>query len=223
MRLSATRAFELWAPTFEAGTNPLIALDDRVLRPLIGRVTSTSLVEIGCGTGRRLAALAEHAARVVGIDVCSGMLAIAGKKRVLSGRLVRADAGSLPLPDECFDVVLSSLSLGYFPDLKRAIHEMARITKPGGKIIVSDMHPAALESGWSRSFRHGSTVIDIEHFAPSIENIEKAALQCGLKVRYQSDHYFGEPEFGIFIRSGKEQQFRDANQVPALWVGVWTR
>ncbi|MGH7543928.1 MAG: class I SAM-dependent methyltransferase [Gemmatimonadota bacterium] len=99
-----------------------------------------AVLDVGCGTGELLAAVAERApgTSLAGVDLSPGMLAVARRK--LGGRatLVAGDAGRLPFPDRCFDQVLSSSALHYWPDPGAGLAEIDRVTKPGGRVTITD-------------------------------------------------------------------------------------
>jgi ubiquinone/menaquinone biosynthesis C-methylase UbiE len=99
--------------------------------------------DLGCGTGQVSAALAPFVARVVAVDASAAMLQ-AAKKR-LHGfdnvDLRRGDLESLPIDDGRLDAATLMLVLHHVPDPGRAITDVARVLKPGGRLVVVDMLP----------------------------------------------------------------------------------
>ena len=75
-------------------------------------------------------------ARPVAVDITERMLQLAGERGV--ERRVCADAGSLPFPDGTFDCVFVGYGLRNFPILGVAVHEIERVTKPGGLLVSLD-------------------------------------------------------------------------------------
>lgn len=102
------------------------------------------VADVGGGPGL----LAVDAARIVtdrgqvfAVDVSERMLAAAGKRAVesqVSVETVKADAVDLPFPDDSLDVVLSTQVLEYVPDVERAVAEIARVLRPGGRVCILD-------------------------------------------------------------------------------------
>lgn len=100
------------------------------------------VLDVACGTGMVSFALASQAREVVGIDISPGMLAKARALRHRRGihnvHFVLGQAEPLPFHDEQFDVVVCRLAIHHFPQPEREIREMARVLKPGGRLVISD-------------------------------------------------------------------------------------
>jgi ubiquinone/menaquinone biosynthesis C-methylase UbiE len=223
MFVSPIEGHRLWAPHYDADCNPLLALENRMLRRLLAPIHARCFLDVACGTGRWMAYLAEKGGRVFGVDICAAMLAQAATKSILSGRSIQADAALLPVAAGIADTVLCSFAAGYLPDLKRAIAEMTRAVKKGGRVIVSDLHPAGVAAGWTRSFRLGEEVYEMQHFAPSVEEFRAAAQIAGLRCYSRLDAHFEEPERRYFRSAGKERMYAQLASVPAVWIGIWTK
>jgi ubiquinone/menaquinone biosynthesis C-methylase UbiE len=121
---------------------------------------SDHILDIGCGTGV-LGQLVGHCLEegsgglVIGIDAASRMVQVARKRR--SSPVCRFEvmaAESLSFEDERFDGVISSLFFHHVPlDLKRkALAEAYRVLKPGGRIIIADMHSPSTLIGVTISY-----------------------------------------------------------------------
>ncbi|EED34912.1 phosphatidylethanolamine N-methyltransferase [Luminiphilus syltensis NOR5-1B] len=105
----------------------------------IEQISPKSLLEVGVGTGLALSLYPEKTT-VVGIDISFDMLTRAkAQLRETSGeqvKLILADAENLPLPDNHFDCVTAPYVLSVTPDPSALMHEMRRVCKPNGKIII---------------------------------------------------------------------------------------
>ena len=99
---------------------------------------SKSVLEVGCGTGLVLQRIAEFAADAQGIDLSPGMLERA-RSRGLSVR--EGSATALPYADGSFDVTCSFKVLAHIPDIRSALSEMARVTRPGGYVLAEFYNP----------------------------------------------------------------------------------
>lgn len=104
------------------------------------------VLDLACGTGDvalRVAALHPDA-RVTGVDPSGGMLAVGARKvarRGLEGRvaLTDGDAQALVFPDRTFDGVTIAFGIRNVPDRLRALREMARVTRPGGRVAILEL------------------------------------------------------------------------------------
>ena len=99
--------------------------------------------DLGCGTGQVSAVLAPFVARVIAVDASAAMLQAAKKRLQGLGNvdLRRGDLEALPIDDARLDVATLMLVLHHVPEPERALAEVARVLKPGGRTIVVDMLP----------------------------------------------------------------------------------
>src|SRR5262245_38040044 len=102
-----------------------------------------TLGDLGCGTGRVSEALAPFVARVIAVDASAAMLNAAKKRLHASPNvdLRRGDLEALPIDDDLLDAATLSLVLHHVTEPARALAEMARVLKPGGRVILVDMLP----------------------------------------------------------------------------------
>jgi SAM-dependent methyltransferase len=119
-------------------------------RELLSGLSGT-LVEIGSGTGPNLRYL-PGGIRIVGVEPNRFMhphFLRAARDRDRRVHLVQGDAEALPFPDESVEAVLSTLVLCSVPGLDRALKEIHRILKPGGRFIFVE-HVGAAPGSWLR-------------------------------------------------------------------------
>jgi len=108
-----------------------------VISRWIPKNSLTTILDLGCGTGRYSGALAEHfRAHVIGVDPSGKMLAEASGK--IAGKIgyVRACAESLPLGQESISMVFISMVFHHFDDPIRAVHECHRVLRPGATVCL---------------------------------------------------------------------------------------
>jgi SAM-dependent methyltransferase len=101
-------------------------------------------VDVGCGSGSCALLAAERGARVTGIDPAARLREVAAAEaaaRGLDAAFVAGEAAAIPLADGSADVVLSSFGAIFAPDAQAAIAEMARVTAPDGRIVLSAWLP----------------------------------------------------------------------------------
>ncbi len=99
------------------------------------------ILDVATGTADLAIAAAKAipSAHITGVDISEGMLEMGRKKlRGLSGRVVlqSGDSEALPFPDAHFDAVMAAYGVRNFENLEAGLREMARVTKPGGRVAV---------------------------------------------------------------------------------------
>ncbi|HXE12472.1 MAG TPA: class I SAM-dependent methyltransferase [Bryobacteraceae bacterium] len=222
-RVSAMEGHRLWAESYDAAPNALVALETRIMRRILRPVRPKRMIDVACGTGRWMLRMQQRGASVFGVDGCNAMLSEAAKHSSLRGKLLLGDAAHLPITNGTADLVLCSLALGYFADLQQSMRELARICAPGGQVAICDLHPEGLAAGWTRSFTREGAKYEIEHHVYQWKQIELAANDAGLCMVVHESAKFGELEQPFFQNAGKQHALAKAAAVPALFVGVWKR
>ncbi|HLV59550.1 MAG TPA: class I SAM-dependent methyltransferase [Natronosporangium sp.] len=103
----------------------------------VGARGGETVLDVGCGAGRWLAALRRrgHTGRLLGVDISPGMAAAAAE-RTGAAALV-ADAVALPLPDATADVALAAHMLYHTPEVPAAVAELRRVVRPGGVVLAT--------------------------------------------------------------------------------------
>lgn len=221
--LSPAEGYRLWSQTYDTDPNPLLALEMRTLIGKLDHVSNKVLLDIACGTARWMVYAAARGAQAFGADLVPEMLAVARRKPQASGCLVQADARWLPFADECADIVVCSFAFGYVSDPERLVEELGRVTKQGGTVIASDLHPKALDAGWRRTFYCGSTLFEIENHSYSCDQLVHAGRCANLELREVFQPYFGEPEFTIMRSAGKPELIEEVSSIPAILILAWER
>ena len=140
--IGVVEGYDKWALTYDCAPNPLIAVEEPVTLELIGDVKGQRVLDIGCGTGRYCALLADRGADVVGIDPSPVMVEQARKK--FSPRrqfgLIRGTLTETGLHSGQFDLILSALTFGHIPKVEPVFEGMNKVLKHGGRIVISDFH-----------------------------------------------------------------------------------
>jgi len=136
-------AYDLQAPGYDSAVGRGLRA---LMRQLLGDLDvgeSPVALDIACGTGISTFALMEKAdgrGEFHGMDISEGMLGVARRNAEAQGltnvRFAHGDAENLDYPDAMFDVVISNMSFQFIPDKKRALTEMFRVLKPGGRLGI---------------------------------------------------------------------------------------
>lgn len=109
----------------------------RVTRSAVGARPGTRVLDLAAGTGTSSVEYAADGADVVACDFSTGMVA-EGKARHPEIEFVAGDAMALPFADASFDVVTISYGLRNVQDTVKALSEMLRVTRPGGRIVIAE-------------------------------------------------------------------------------------
>jgi SAM-dependent methyltransferase len=108
----------------------------------LDKLRGLRVLEIGCGAGGHSALFARHGARVTAVDLTPARVqSTAMKFRLLADlaagcEAIRADAENLPFEDGCFDIVYSNGVLHHTADTEKAIAEVHRVLRPGGRAVL---------------------------------------------------------------------------------------
>ncbi|MEV4654399.1 methyltransferase domain-containing protein [Micromonospora sp. NPDC049301] len=180
-RALTQQQLQVWISAFEA------ALPER--RPLVG-------LDVGSGTGRFTPALAEAFGPVTGVEPSVRMREIAQtQSQHPDVRYLAGAAEDIPVPSDSADYALMFLSWHHVQDKPRAARELARVLRPGGRLLLranfSDHHP---QPWWLGHFRHGYEV-DAALFQPLHEVV---AMFTSVGWRVTSFGTVTEPSSGTY-------------------------
>lgn len=132
-------------------------IEERLVLELVGSVSGKRVLDVGFGDGVLSVHLAQAGGMVTGLDTYPGMLAAARERANTSGAVaafIEGDASSLPFDDSSFDVVVAVTVLCFVADAERAAREMARVLRPGGRLVLGELGRISLWaakrrlSGW---------------------------------------------------------------------------
>lgn len=194
--LTIQDGYALWAPTYDAEDNPLIRLEDQVISELITQAPALVL-DAACGTGRHAMQFAIAGSRVIGIDSSAEMLAIASSKaRELDiGRigLVRGTIGrDLPIRAGSVDLTVCALALCHVVGLREVITALCGTVRPGGHLLITDLHPTAVKAGLVTAFSDAGVEYTIETARHSRAQYVEAIASAGAHLVTAADVALGE-------------------------------
>jgi len=178
--------YDRWASIYDTEANPLIGLEEPIVREGLGDVAGLAVLDLGCGTGRHALWLAGAGATVTAVDFSEGMME---KARAKPGAekvrfLVHDLHERLPFDDGVFDRVVSGLVLEHLRDLDPFFGEARRVLKPDGRAVVSGMHPAMFLRDVRARFHDPATGEKIEpgSVEHTIGDFVMAAVRAGFTL-----------------------------------------
>ena len=199
-----TPMFDIIAPRYDAFTRLFsFGLDRRWKSLLLGDLepyvsSGTRALDLACGTGDLAFALAARGADVTGIDASARMIDAAKQRGPL--KFVVGDMTQLEVPDQSIDVVTAGYALRNVPDFTRALREIARVLRPGGRLLALDFYKPQGRA-WRSAFLwylsvagntvgwlwHGEPVVygyiarSVDHFV-SIDEFSGALAETGFTL-----------------------------------------
>jgi SAM-dependent methyltransferase len=202
--VDSRRGYERWSQTYDSPGNPLIEVEQAVVWSILETIEPGAALDAACGSGRHAARLVDLDHRVVGVDSSPEMLEIA-KASLPQSVFHEGDLASLPLESATFDLVVCALALEHVQDLRAAVEELTRVLRPGGRMVLSDLHPAAVALGGVAYFQDakgGAGVV--RGFGHLHGDFLSAFRDVGLVVRQCLEPRFGPSEAAM---QGPASQF----------------
>jgi malonyl-CoA O-methyltransferase len=197
--LDTESGYNRWAPLYEIDGNPMVNLDEMVFsEEFTFNVKGKSIVDLGCGTGRHSIKLAERGGLVTAIDISSGMIEEALKKPDSEKvKFICHDLSlKLPVEEESFDFVISSLVLEHIKDLYHFFKEVKRVCKKRGNIFITAMHPSMMLLDVQANFKDPLTGEEIrpKGYPNHMSDFINSIIKSGLKIDSFKE-YFCSAEF----------------------------
>lgn len=162
---------------------------------LAGDVAGLEILDAGCGSGPLTEALRAKDAVVSGFDLSPAMVELARERLGENADVRVADLGApLPYPDDKFDIVVASLSLHYVEDWASALAELRRVLKPGGRLIVSIIHPTVYAvaypeadyfalTQYSEDYDYGEETVWMTYWHRPLQDVINTFIDAGFRIK----------------------------------------
>lgn len=188
--LEPAEAYTLWAPHYPARAhNPVMQAEQNAMLALMpAELAGFSVFDAGCGSGRYMRhALQRGATRVTGVDPSAAMLdrardELADLRDHALIELVQGSLDALPMPSAWADLTVCGLVVGHLEHLEPALAELRRVTRPGGMLLCSDVHPTGHALGWLRDFKSGDKRYAVRHTPHLYSHWHAACAELGLEI-----------------------------------------
>ena len=138
--LDVEAGYEAWAPVYDEMANSLIRAEEPLVEAALTGLAPGDALDAACGTGRLAALLVARGHRTVGVDRSRAMLERA-RSKLPAMEIRTGDLVDLPVASASVDVATCGLALTHLADPAPAIAELARVVRPGGRVVISDAHP----------------------------------------------------------------------------------
>lgn len=178
---AVARSFARAAPAYERAAHVQRRIGESALGLLPD--TASAVLDLGCGTGQFMPALQVRypQARLHGLDIAEGMLAVARQRTDVQAEWHAGDAEDLPFTAASFDLVFSSLVMQWCEQPARFLAEVARVLRPGGRAVIATLGPDTL---WElrAAWRAVDDRVHVNDFHPAA-SLAAAVADSGLQVR----------------------------------------
>ncbi|MEV0236354.1 class I SAM-dependent methyltransferase [Nonomuraea sp. NPDC050786] len=144
-RVGTVEGYRVWSRTYDV-PNSAFDLDEPFIREIVDALPAGDALDAAGGTGRMAAYLAGRGHRVRGVESSADMLERA-RLRVPQAEFLPGDLSCLPVPGESVDLVVCTLALTHVPVLDPVPAEFARVLRPGGHVVIADIHPEGVARG----------------------------------------------------------------------------
>ncbi|MGV9882085.1 class I SAM-dependent methyltransferase [Streptomyces sp. NPDC003006] len=216
--LDAADGYAAWSAVYDSLPSSYIEVEEPVVHALLDRGRAGgaggTALDAACGTGRQTLALTSRGYRTIGVDQSPQMLEKArGHAPDAEYRVGHLE--NLPLDDDSVDLAVCSLAMTHLPDLSAGISELARVVRPGGRIVISDMHPFVISLQGQCLFVHGPERLAFVRNHVHLPSRYLAAFRrSGLTVLGCDEPLFN----GRLAPGGYEEYIADAAR--AAWDGI---
>lgn len=185
-QLNPVSAYDIWADNYDNQPgNLMLDLDEQVFSGLLNEIDieDKRVADIGCGTGRHWDKLFKaNLLSLTGFDVSAGMLKHLEEKYPQADTYRITDNQFSFIPDNTYDVIVSTLTIAHIENIDEALNAWARIAGEQADIIITDFHPVTLAAGGQRTFEHNKSQIAVENHVHYVFEIEEILLKEGFNT-----------------------------------------
>jgi malonyl-CoA O-methyltransferase len=187
-------AYNHWSSTYDQDRNLTRDLDQTIIRKNLTNLRCKSVLEIGCGTGKNTALLAEIGENVYALDFSGAMIEKARQKlRAGNVSFVVADLTQRwPCKERAVDLIACNLVLEHIRDLSSIFSEANRVLVTGGKFFISELHPFRQYQGTKANFQRDQQRTEIGAFVHHLSEFTGAAAAAGFSLAGMNEWWHEE-------------------------------
>ena len=182
--MSIENAYNDWSSQYDHNKNRTRDLDKIVTMESLGQVEFSSVLELGCGTGKNTEWLLTRATKILAVDFSEEMLAIA-KQKIPSEDVIfqKADiTEEWNWTSDKFDLITCNLILEHIENLDFIFKQAYAKLNDNGKFFISELHPFKQYKGTKARFNVGGQLIELETFMHHISEFIEAARLAGFQL-----------------------------------------
>jgi len=182
--MNTRKAYDKWSEQYDSNVNRTRDLEAIALRQVLEEKNFSSVLEIGCGTGKNSQWLVNRAATLVAADLSEEMLAKAKEK--LAGYNVEFYQADINMPwdftDKTFDLVTFSLVLEHIENLDFIFQQASNKLKKGGMIYLGELHPFKQYTGSKARFETAEGLTIVPCFTHNISEFIESAKKYDFEI-----------------------------------------
>lgn len=193
--MSIKTAYNSWAKIYDTNENKTRDLDKQVTIDTLSRYSFTSVLELGCGTGKNTQWLIQRAEKLIGFDFSKEMLAIAKSK--ISSDSVQFEESDVNLnwnlSDNSVDLITASLTLEHIKNLDHVFDQAYLKLQQGGIFFVCELHPIKQYLGSKARYETDKGIQELEVYTHHLSDYINAASKSGFEM-LEVNEYFDETD-----------------------------
>ena len=192
--MSNEEAYNLWAEQYDSNKNKTRDLDRRSTVETLEKYAFSTVIELGCGTGKNTTYLLKKAEKIVALDFSEEMLHKAQQK-IKDKRVEFRKADLLKewkINNDFADLVTCSLVLEHIKNIDFIFEQAAQKLKQNGLFFISELHPAKQYTGSKARFSTEKGIQELEVFVHHISDYIKTANKNGFSL-VEINECFDEP------------------------------
>ncbi|MEV7085470.1 class I SAM-dependent methyltransferase [Streptomyces sp. NPDC093085] len=212
--LGVAEGYAAWSAAYDSLPSSYIEVEEPVVGAILDGLAPGVALDAACGTGRQTRTLTTYGHRVIGVDQSPEMLEKA-RAHSPEADLRVGDLERLPLDDGSVDLAVCSLAMTHLRDPAPGVAELARVVRPGGRIVVTDVHPFVIALQGQFLFVNGSRELAfVRNHVHLPGRYLEAFGAAGLRVRACHEPLFN----GRLAPGGYEEAIGEAAR--AAWAGL---
>jgi len=189
------QAYNSWASQYDTIENKTRDLEAKALRNILGTISFTSCLEIGCGTGKNTEWLLKKTEHITAVDLSEEML-FKAKEKIQSTHVEfkQVDINSeWNFTEKTFELVTFSLVLEHIENLDQIFKETYKKLNDDGYVYIGELHPFKQYTGSKARFETGEGLQIVQCYNHHISDFIQSAKKYGFKLM-ELDEYFDDDD-----------------------------
>ena len=197
--MKVENAYNIWADQYDTNSNKTRDLDTKSTIETLSKLEFSSVIELGCGTGKNTIFLIKKAEKIIGLDFSQEMLNKAKLK--INDKRVKFRKADLTtewkIDNDSADLITCSLVLEHIEDLDIIFDQANKKLKNGGAFFISELHPFKQYSGSKAKFETENGTQELETYVHHISEYLNVASENGFELVELKEWFDEENQIGI--------------------------